>query len=121
MKKFKNKKGLVLEHMDEDNKKNNNVIILDSNSNETDKEKSKIIIANYSDSMSIEIGKEGVVFKKDDLAVEKEGVKKITTGKYISMIDPKKLEVNFPINLDSRLYWQRSKRVCPQGFIQTYR
>lgn len=95
MKKFINKKGLILEYMDDDNKnsKNSNLIIIDNNTNNNVKEKTKLIIAKYSDSMSCEIGKEGVIFKKDDIAVEEKGVKKITTGKFMSTIDSKNLEV----------------------------
>jgi hypothetical protein len=95
MKKFINKKGLILEYMDEDSKnsKNNNFVIIDNNTNKNDQQRSKSIVAKYSDSMSCEIGKEGVIFKKDDIAVEEKGVKKITTGKFMSMIDPKNIEV----------------------------
>ena len=86
MNKFKNKKNLMLEYMEEDPKDNkiDNPVVYDKN---------KMLISNYSDSLSCEIGIDGVTFKKDDIAVGKKGVKKITTGKFMSMIDPKKLTV----------------------------
>jgi len=89
MRKSINKKGLILDFTDKDDKK-----VIDENySKENIDNKEKSIIPQYSDSLSYEIGKEDVIFKKNDIAVTNKGVKNITTGKFISCIDSRQIEV----------------------------
>ena len=93
MKKFVNKKGLVLEYTDKNDKiiKDKKSIDCDNNK-EIDQDKDKNT-SNYNDSLSCEIGKEVVIFKKHDIAVGKNGVKNITTGKFMSSIDSMQIDV----------------------------
>ncbi len=86
MNKFK-KKNFTLGFLEEEEKKNEALA------------KTNPIInkMNFADSL-VEIGIDGVIFKKDDIAVDKKGVKKTSTGQFVSMIDPKELEVFSHLN-----------------------
>ena len=80
MNKFKNKKNFTLGFLDEEEKKNEALANKYPNKN------------NFQDSL-VEIGIDSVIFKKDDMSVDKNCVKKTSTGHFVSMIDPKELEV----------------------------
>lgn len=81
MNKFK-KKNFTLGFLDEEEKNNEAAAKKNPNINKM----------NFADSL-VEIGIDGVIFKKDDFAVDTKGVKKTSTGQFVSMIDPKELEV----------------------------
>jgi hypothetical protein len=64
---------------------------------EANAKKNPISKMNFADSL-VEIGIDGVIFKKDDIAVNKTGVQKTSTGQFVSMIDPKELDVYLYLN-----------------------
>ena len=79
---FLKKKNFTLGFLDEEEKNNEAAAKKNPNINKM----------NFADSL-VEIGIDGVIFKKDDFAVDTKGVKKTSTGQFVSMIDPKELEV----------------------------